>query len=119
MILCLYDDDILISRTSLNVVEEVKDFLSKCFQMKDLRMASVILNIKLHIILQICKYVSVYYKKNLAKEPNTAPIQENGENYQTAKPIDHGQVEDEDGIDVSRCTCVCVCGCVEGEGAQM
>nr|ABA96637.2 retrotransposon protein, putative, Ty1-copia subclass [Oryza sativa Japonica Group] len=47
VILCLYVDDILIFGTSLNVNEEVKDFLSKSFEMKDLGEADVILNIKL------------------------------------------------------------------------
>ncbi|XP_066164242.1 cytochrome P450 714B2 isoform X1 [Oryza sativa Japonica Group] len=47
VILCLYVDDILIFGTSLNVIEEVKDFLSKSFEMKDLGVADVILNIKL------------------------------------------------------------------------
>ena len=47
VILCLYVDDILIFGTSLNVIEEVKDFLSKSFDMKDLGVADVILNIKL------------------------------------------------------------------------
>nr|ABB47331.1 retrotransposon protein, putative, Ty1-copia subclass [Oryza sativa Japonica Group] len=47
VILCLYVDDILIFGTSLNVIEEVKDFLSKSFEMTDLRVADVILNIKL------------------------------------------------------------------------
>nr|AAX96510.1 retrotransposon protein, putative, Ty1-copia sub-class [Oryza sativa Japonica Group]ABA93274.1 retrotransposon protein, putative, Ty1-copia subclass [Oryza sativa Japonica Group] len=47
VILCLYVDDILIFGTSLNVIEEVKDFLSKCFEMKDLGVADVILNINL------------------------------------------------------------------------
>ena len=36
VILCLYVDDILIFGTNLNVVKEVKDFLSRCFEMKDL-----------------------------------------------------------------------------------
>jgi hypothetical protein len=47
VILCLYVDDILIFGTNLNVIEEVKDFLSKNFDMKDLGVADVILNIKL------------------------------------------------------------------------
>nr|ABF94664.1 retrotransposon protein, putative, Ty1-copia subclass [Oryza sativa Japonica Group] len=47
VILCLYVDDILIFGTSLNVIEEVKDYLSKNFEMKDLGEADVILNIKL------------------------------------------------------------------------
>nr|ABA95374.1 retrotransposon protein, putative, Ty1-copia subclass [Oryza sativa Japonica Group] len=47
VILCLYVDDILIFGTSLNVIEEVKDYLSKSFEMKDLGEADVILNIKL------------------------------------------------------------------------
>jgi len=45
--MCLYVDDILIFGTSLNVIEEVKNFLSKNFDMKDLGVADVILNIKL------------------------------------------------------------------------
>ena len=47
VILCLYVDDILIFGTNLNVIKEVKDFLSRCFEMKDLGVADVILNIKL------------------------------------------------------------------------
>ena len=44
MILCLYVDDI---RNNINVIKEVKDFLSSDFEMKDLDEADVILNIKL------------------------------------------------------------------------
>nr|ABA94371.1 retrotransposon protein, putative, Ty1-copia subclass [Oryza sativa Japonica Group] len=47
VILCLYVDDILIFGTNLNVIEGVKDYLSKSFEMKDLGEADVILNIKL------------------------------------------------------------------------
>ena len=47
VIMCLYVDDILIFGTSLNVIKEVKDFLSQSFEMKDLGVADVILNIKL------------------------------------------------------------------------
>ena len=47
VILCLYVDDILIFGTSLNVIKEVKNFLSNNFDMKDLGEADVILNIKL------------------------------------------------------------------------
>ena len=47
VIMCLYVDDILIFGTSLNVIEEVKGFLSKNFDNKDLGVADVILNIKL------------------------------------------------------------------------
>ena len=46
-ILCLYVDDILIFRSSLKVIEEVKEFLSNYFEIKDLGEANVILNIKL------------------------------------------------------------------------
>jgi hypothetical protein len=47
VILCLYVDDILIFGTSLNVIKEVKEFLSNSFEMKDLGVADIILNIKL------------------------------------------------------------------------
>jgi len=47
VILCLYVDDILIFGNNLNVIKEVKDFLSSNFEMKDLGEADVILNIKL------------------------------------------------------------------------
>ena len=47
VILCLYVNDILIFGTSLNVIKEVKEFLSQSFEMKDLGEADVILNIKL------------------------------------------------------------------------
>jgi hypothetical protein len=47
VIFCLYVDDILIFGTSLDVIKEVKEFLSNNFEMKNLREANVILNIKL------------------------------------------------------------------------
>jgi hypothetical protein len=47
VILCLYVDDILIFGTSLELIKEVKDFLSQMFEMKYLGEADVILNIKL------------------------------------------------------------------------
>jgi hypothetical protein len=47
VIVCLYVDDILIFGTNLEVIKEVKDFLSQKFEMKDLGEADVILNIKL------------------------------------------------------------------------
>jgi hypothetical protein len=47
VILCLYVEDILIFGTNLEVIKEVKDFLSQKFEMKDLGEADVILNIKL------------------------------------------------------------------------
>jgi hypothetical protein len=47
VILCLYVDDILIFRTSLDVINEVKTFLCQSFDMKDMSDADVILNIKL------------------------------------------------------------------------
>jgi hypothetical protein len=43
----LYVDNILIFGTSLNVIKEVKEFLSQNFEMKDLGEVHVILNIKL------------------------------------------------------------------------
>jgi hypothetical protein len=43
----LYVDDILIFGTSLDVINEVKTFLCQSFDMKDMREADVILNIKL------------------------------------------------------------------------
>jgi hypothetical protein len=46
VILCLYVDDILIFGNTA-VIDEVKSFLSSCFDMKDLGEADVILNIKL------------------------------------------------------------------------
>jgi hypothetical protein len=47
VILCLYVDDILIFGTNIDIINEVKPFLSKSFDMKDLGEAGVILNIKL------------------------------------------------------------------------
>ena len=47
VILCLYVDDILIFGTSTTVIDEIKSFLSRCFDMKGLDPANVILNIKL------------------------------------------------------------------------
>ena len=47
VILCLYVDDILIFGNNIEVIKEVKKFLSNNFEMKDLGEADVILNIKL------------------------------------------------------------------------
>jgi hypothetical protein len=47
VILCLYIDDILIFGTNIDIINEVKYFFSKSFDMKDLGEADVILNIKL------------------------------------------------------------------------
>jgi hypothetical protein len=47
VILCLYVNDILIFGNNINVVKEVKDFLSSNFEIKDLGEADVIFNIKL------------------------------------------------------------------------
>jgi hypothetical protein len=47
VILCLYVDDILIFGNNIDVIKEVKDFLSNNFEMKDLGEAEIILNIKL------------------------------------------------------------------------
>ena len=47
VILCLYVDVILIFGTNIDVINKVKTFLSKQFDMKDLGEADVILNIKL------------------------------------------------------------------------
>ena len=47
VILGLYVDDILIFGNNINVIKEVKDFLSSNFQMKNLDEVDVILNIKL------------------------------------------------------------------------
>ena len=45
--MCLYVDDILIFRADIEVINEVKSFLSQNFDMKDLGEVDVILNIKL------------------------------------------------------------------------
>jgi hypothetical protein len=45
--LCLYVDDILIFKTSLDVMNGVKTFLCQSFDMKDLGEADIISNIKL------------------------------------------------------------------------
>jgi hypothetical protein len=47
VILCLYVDDILIFVNYINVIKEVKDFLSSKFEIKDMGEGDVILNIKL------------------------------------------------------------------------
>ena len=46
VILCLYVDHILIFSTNIEVINDVKSFLSKSFDMKDLGEAVVFLNIK-------------------------------------------------------------------------
>src|SRR4051812_22898784 len=47
VILCLYVDDILILSTFLDSIQEVKDYLSQNFDMKDLCPADMILGMKI------------------------------------------------------------------------
>jgi hypothetical protein len=47
VILCLYVDDMLIFGTSIDVINDMKSFLSQSLDMKDLGEPDVILNIKL------------------------------------------------------------------------
>jgi hypothetical protein len=47
VILCMYVDVILIFRTRLDVINDVKTFLYQSFDMKDMCAIDVILNIKL------------------------------------------------------------------------
>jgi hypothetical protein len=47
VIMCLYVDDMVIFGTNLNMIEEVKSFMSHNFEMKDMGVAYVILNIKM------------------------------------------------------------------------
>jgi hypothetical protein len=47
VIMCFYVDDILTFRNNESIIKKVKDFLSSNFEMKDLGVADVILNIKL------------------------------------------------------------------------
>jgi len=47
VIMCLYVDDILVFETNLYVIEEVKNFLSQSFEMKDMGVVDVIMNIKI------------------------------------------------------------------------
>jgi hypothetical protein len=68
VILCLYVDDILTFGTSIDVINDVKSFLSQSFDMKDLGEADVILNIKLikgenKIILKQSHYVENILKR--------------------------------------------------------
>ena len=46
-LLCLYLDDILIFGTNIDLINEIKSFLSKFFYMKDMRGIDVNLNINL------------------------------------------------------------------------
>ena len=68
VILCLYVDDILIFGSNLHVIEDVKSFLSRNFDMKDLGPVDVILGIKLikkddGIVLTQSHYVEKLLKK--------------------------------------------------------
>lgn len=47
VILCLYADDMLIFETDTSSIEQLKRFMSSCFDMKDIREAEVILGIRI------------------------------------------------------------------------
>jgi hypothetical protein len=80
--LCLYVDDILIFRTSLDVINEVNTFLCQSFDMKDLGEANVILNIKLikgenWITLTQSHYVKKVLSHFSYKESKPSPTPDN------------------------------------------
>jgi hypothetical protein len=79
VILCLYVDDIMIFRTSLDVINGVKTFLCQSFDIKDLGEADVILNIMLikrdnGITLTQSHYVKKVLRRFGYKENNPSPI---------------------------------------------
>ena len=68
MIICLYVDDMLIFGTSMNVINETKNFLASNFDMKDMGEANVILGIKIvrcddGLILSQEHYIEKFLKK--------------------------------------------------------
>jgi hypothetical protein len=74
----LYVDDILIFRTSLDMISEVKSFLCQSFKMKDLGDVDVILNIKLikrenQITLIQSHYVEKMLSRFGYKDSNPSP----------------------------------------------
>jgi hypothetical protein len=79
VILCLYVDDIMIFRTSLDVINGVKTFLCQSFDIKDLGEVDVILNIMLikgdnEITLTQSHYVKKVLSRFGYKENNPSPI---------------------------------------------
>ena len=49
IILCLYVDDILLFGTNIEIINEIKRFLKRRFEIKDMGEASVILGLKLTV----------------------------------------------------------------------
>jgi hypothetical protein len=79
VILCLYVGDILIFRTSIDVINDVKSFLSQSFDMKDLGEEDAILNIKLikgenEIILKQSHYVENILKRFGYSDSKASPM---------------------------------------------
>jgi hypothetical protein len=79
VILYLYVDDILIFGTSIDVINDVKSFLSQSFDMKDLGETNVILNIKLikgenEIILKQSHYVENILKRFGYSDSKASPM---------------------------------------------
>jgi hypothetical protein len=76
--MCLYVDDILIFETSLDVINEVKTFLCRSFNMKDLGEVNVILNIKLIKGESVIALTQSHYVENVLihfsyKDSKTSP----------------------------------------------
>nr|ABF98658.1 retrotransposon protein, putative, Ty1-copia subclass [Oryza sativa Japonica Group] len=65
VLLCLYVDDILIFGTNLEVINEVKSFLSQNFDMKDLGVGDVILNIKLNRCENVITLLQSHYVEKI------------------------------------------------------
>ena len=71
IILYLYVNDILILKTSHDVIQRVKDYLSQNFNMKDLGPANMILGMK---ISRIPNEISLSLAHNIERIYNSKPI---------------------------------------------
>ena len=65
MIICLYVDDMLILGTSLDLMNEVKEFLSTKFEMQDVCEADLILGVKFFRSLHVFRVRSIMLRRYL------------------------------------------------------
>ena len=78
--LVLYVDDILLATKDKGLLHEVKQFISKNFDMKDMGEASYVIDIKIHIRDILCLSQETYVNKVLERfrikdcSPSVSPI---------------------------------------------
>jgi len=85
VILCLYLDDILIFSSNMHFINDVKFFLSRNFDMKDLGRVDMILDIELIKKNDDIAFTQSYYVEKLVKKFNYFDLKQAATPYDTVR----------------------------------